>query len=267
MKSRVRTASWRVIALSACLFVAGCNDQTLLEKLDQRQANDTISALQRRNIAARKVNQGKGGYAIVVAAEDFTGAVDTLNTLDLPPRPHVEVSQAFPGDTMVASPTAERVRLLSLIEQRLEQTLVTIDSVDRASVHLSYPIDDSNASLARPIHIAALIVHEPGIDEQELITKLKRFMRNAVSNANYDDISITLFPSTPPQLAPPSRAVAAHVGKSFWIATSLAGLGLLALLTLGIRRLFASLARRSTVARAAGGDPRFDTGAPPTVAQ
>jgi type III secretion system inner membrane ring protein len=269
MRLGARTVRWRRFVLGTCLIVAGCNDQTLLEKLDQRQANDTLSALQRRNIPARKINQGKGGYAIVVAPEDFTGAVDTLNALDLPPRPHVEVAQAFPSDAMVASPTAERVRLLSLIEQRLEQTLVTIDAVDRASVHLSYPIDDSGASLNRPIHIAALIVHEPGADEQELIAKLKRFLRNAVSNASYDDISITLFPSTPPQIAPPSTGIVATSGTPFWIAVALgasACIGLFALLALGLRRMAATLVQRAAEARTVTAGVPIDSRTPPTVA-
>lgn len=234
--SKLRSRTRAIVML--CFTLTACDDKVLLEKLDQHQANETLSALQRRNIAARKVNQGKSGYEIVVMQDDFTAALDTLDALDLPPRPRVQISQAFPSDSMVSSPIAERARLLSLVEQRIEQTIVTIDSVDRASVHLSYPIDDMGASGVRPIHIAALIVHEPGIDEQELIAKLKRFMRNAVANANYDDISITLFERAPSQIAPPVKASTAVNGRRLW------GVGLFGVFALLGVIVFAAMAGR-----------------------
>jgi type III secretion system inner membrane ring protein len=195
-----------------CLLCAACRDDLLLDKLDQQQANETLAALQQRNIAARKELHGKSGYSIVVPPGDFVAAVDTLSALSLPPRPRVEIAQAFPGDAMVASPTAERARLLSMIEQRLEQTIRSINLVERASVHVSYALDEPASRRKPSMHIAALVVHAPGADEQALIAKLKRFLKNAVADAHYDDISITLFASEPRQFTAPTRIE--HVGSS-----------------------------------------------------
>lgn len=239
--TRCRIRGWmaRALVLGACMIVSACNDEVLLEKLDQHQANQTLAALQRRNIAAQKISRGKNGYDIVVGADDFTAALDTLNTQDLPPRARVEVSQAFPSDAMVSSPSAERARLLSLVEQRLEQTLATIDTVDRASVHISYPLDDASVAANQPIHIAALVVHERGVDEQELIAKLKRFMRNAVDNVNYDDISITLFETPRRQLVPPAKAGSIPIDMQNWMSIALgtlAGLGLASVIVILVIR-------------------------------
>lgn len=195
----------RLPVVLLCLLCAACRDDLLLDKLDQQQANETLAALQQRNIAARKEQHGKSGYSIVVPPDDFVAAVDTLSALSLPPRPRVEIAQAFPGDAMVASPTAERARLLSMIEQRLEQTIQSIDLVERASVHLSYALDEPVSRRMPSIHISALVVHEAGADEQALIAKLKRFLKNAVADTHYDDISITLFASAPRQFAAPTR--------------------------------------------------------------
>jgi type III secretion protein J len=202
----------RLPVLLLCVLCAACRDDLLLDKLDQQQANETLAALQERNIAARKQHQGKGGYAITVSPDDFVAAVDTLRALSLPPRPRVEIAQAFPGDAMVASPTAERARLQSMIEQRLEQTLRSVGLVERASVHLSYTLDEPASRRTPSVHVAALVVHEPGADEQALIAKLKRFLKNAVADAQYDNISITLFPSAPRQFAAPTRIE--HVNTS-----------------------------------------------------
>ncbi len=178
------------------------------------------------------------------------GIVDTLNALALPPRARVEISQAFPEDSMVASPTAERTRLLSLTEQRLEQTITTIEGIDRASVHISYPLDDSALSQRDGIHIAALVVHEPGIDEQELIAKLSRFLKNSVSNVSADHISITLFESAPPQFAPPVKASHARWDWRFFLSTGLAGLACIGMLAALITVLFRRLTLRNASAPA-----------------
>jgi type III secretion system YscJ/HrcJ family lipoprotein len=210
-----------------CMLCAACGDDILLDKLDQQQVNETLAALQQRNIAARKQQQGKGGYAITVPPDDFVAAVDTLSALSLPPRPRVEIAQAFPGDAMVASPTAERARLQSMIEQRLEQTLRSIDLVERASVHLSYALDEPAGRRTPPVHVAALVVHEPGADEQALIAKLKRFLKNAVADAQYDNISITLFASAPRQFAAPTRIEHVNTSNHPLLAGSLGTVALL----------------------------------------
>ncbi|CAB3798869.1 type III secretion system inner membrane ring lipoprotein SctJ [Pararobbsia alpina] len=217
----------RLSAFVLCLLCAACRDDLLLDKLDQQQANETLAALQQRNIAARKEQHGKSGYSIVVPPDDFVAAVDTLSALGLPPRPRVEIAQAFPGDAMVASPTAERARLLSMIEQRLEQTIQSIDLVERASVHLSYALDEPAGRRTPSIHIAALVVHEAGADEPALIAKLKRFLKNAVAHAHYDDISITMFASAPRQFATPTRVEHVDVSAPPVLEMSLGGAALL----------------------------------------
>jgi type III secretion system inner membrane ring protein len=70
---------------------------------------------------------------------------------------------------------------------------------------LSYALDAPTGRQAPSIHISALVVHEAGADEQALIAKLKRFLKNAVADTHYDDISITLFASAPRQFAAPTR--------------------------------------------------------------
>jgi type III secretion protein J len=250
----------RLSALILCLLCGACRDDLLLDKLDQQQANETLAALQQRNISAKKELHGKSGYSIVVAPDDFVAAVDTLSALSLPPRPRVEIAQAFPGDAMVASPTAERARLLSMIEQRLEQTIRSIDLVERAAVHLSYALDEPVGKRAPSIHIAALVVHEPGADEQALIAKLKRFLKNAVADAHYDDISITLFASAPRQFVAPSRVEQVGVSGNSLLVIALGAaalLGAIALIAHGLSSRKPSLrAWWSTRRTRAGAGPR-----------
>ncbi|MGR2462654.1 type III secretion system inner membrane ring lipoprotein PrgK, partial [Salmonella enterica] len=104
------------------MTLAGCKDKDLLKGLDQEQANEVIAVLQMHNIEANKIDSGKLGYSITVAEPDFTAAVYWIKTYQLPPRPRVEIAQMFPADSLVSSPRAEKARLYSAIEQRLEQS-------------------------------------------------------------------------------------------------------------------------------------------------
>ncbi|MGQ7116183.1 hypothetical protein ACUOFC_66885, partial [Escherichia sp. TWPC-MK] len=53
--------------------------------------------------------------------------VDWLKIYNLPGKPDIQISQMFPADALVSSPRAEKARLYSAIEQRLEQSLKIMD--------------------------------------------------------------------------------------------------------------------------------------------
>lgn len=202
---------WYFTIALACLMLGGCREPDLLQGLDQHQVNEVISVLQRNNISADKVDTGKTGYSVKIAPADFAAAVDLLVLYSLPPKPRVEVAQMFPADSLVASPRAEKARLYSALEQRLEQSLKTLVEVVSASVHVSYDLDagESGRKVA-PMHLSAVVVHERDIDPQLLISDVKRFLKNSFASVEYDDISVvlserTLIQHTPPSLEPRAR--------------------------------------------------------------
>ncbi|MDY7578353.1 type III secretion inner membrane ring lipoprotein SctJ [Herbaspirillum sp. RTI4] len=199
-------------SLSIALFaiiLTGC-DKELLEGLDQRQANEVLAALQRSNISADKKNNGKKGYSVKVNGEDMATAVDLLKINELPSPPRTQIADMFPKDTLVTSPRGEKARLYSAIEQRLEQSLATMDGVSSARVHVSYDIDGDGGKKSGPIHVSALITYNKDLDEQQLINTSKRFLKNSFTQIDYDNISIV----------PTRRAVLQHTtnvsAKSGW---------------------------------------------------
>lgn len=150
-----------VLLMLLCLVLAGCRQPNLLEGLDQQQANEVLSVLQRNNISAMKVDAGKTGYAVKVDPVDFSAAVDLLNLYSLPSRPRFQVSEMFPADSLVASPRAEKARLFSALEQRLEQSLGVLEGLVSARVHVSYDLDAGEGGRkSPPIHLSAVAVHE-----------------------------------------------------------------------------------------------------------
>jgi type III secretion system YscJ/HrcJ family lipoprotein len=193
------------------LMLVGCRQPSLLEGLDQQQVNEVVSVLQRNNITATKMDNGKIGYSVHIAQTDFAAAVDLLTLYSLPSKPRVEIAQMFPADSLVASPLAEKARLYSALEQRLEQSLSTLGGVVSARVHVSYELGSGDGGRKTvPVHLSALVVHERDSEPQLLINDIKRFLKNSFSAMDYDHISVVLskralIQHAAPSLTPRSR--------------------------------------------------------------
>lgn len=202
--------------LFICMALMGCRQPNLLEGLDQQQANEVLSVLQRNNIAAVKVDAGKTGYTVKIDQVDFSAAVDLLNLYSLPSRPRMQVAEMFPSDSLVASPRAEKARLYSALEQRIEQSLGVLEGVVSARVHVSYDLDAGEGGRKpAPIHLSALVIHERDVEPQLLITDIKRFLKNSFAAVVYENISVVLSKRSPTQHAAPS--VTAPQGHSQWV--------------------------------------------------
>lgn len=209
--------------LLLCLALSACRQPRLLEGLDQQQANEVLSVLQRNNIAAVKVDAGKTGYAVTIDQRDFAAAVDLLDLYSLPSRPRLQVAEMFPADALVASPRAEKARLYSALEQRIEQSLGVLEGVVSARVHVSYDLDAGEGGRAAPpIHLSAVVLHERDVEPQLLITDIKRFLKNSFAKVGYENISVVLSKRAPIQHVAPSMVVAQGPSTLPWWMAAIA---------------------------------------------
>ena len=184
----------RSAILCCALLLAACRPQQLLRDLSEQQANEVVAVLQAQALSVRKEDRGKAGFAVQVEQADFPAAVDLLKQYDLPSRTRVDVAAAFPADALVASPQAEQARLLSAVEQRLEQSLAALPEVTRARVQVSYPLRQAGSGKAEPpMRAAVLITYRNDVDESVLVGEVKRFVKNSFTNIDYDDISVLLY--------------------------------------------------------------------------
>lgn len=204
----------RILLLVSCVLLAGCEEE-LLKGLDQRQANEVLATLQQSNIVATKHDAGKLGFSIEVSASDFPAAVALLRTNDLPSKARVEIAQMFPADSLATSPRAEKARLYSGIEQRLEQSLLTFPSVVKARLHMSYDVESTTTRGQAPTsHLSALVVYQHTEDEALLINQIKRFLKNSLPSVSYDDISVVLAKKVEEQYIPPPPAATQRMLES-----------------------------------------------------
>lgn len=207
----------RITALTvAVLLLSACNENTVLENLTQDQANQVLAILQQHDISAQKQGSLKGGYSVSVNPKESTAALSLINQYQLPWSAEVQIAQAFPEGALVSSPTAEQARVLSLQEQRFEQSLRLISQVVNARVHISYPVvaneqEDKQASM----HVGILITYKGEIDENTFIPQIKNLIKNSLLKVRYEDISVALFPAPVVQYAPPTQTVESV--SSTWI--------------------------------------------------
>ena len=195
LASTFRRARWVLLAVLAVLVLTGCARKPLLEGLDERQANEVIAVLLRHNISAEKLNVGKGGFQVQVAARDLPESIDLMQRNDLPSAPRSQVANAFPADALVSTPLGERARLISAVEQRLEESLQLIEGVHSTRVHLNYDASvggENRRTDRRRMHVAAVVAHAPDVDEEVLMQSIKRFLRNTFDGIDYDNVSVIL---------------------------------------------------------------------------
>ncbi|MBP6123961.1 MULTISPECIES: type III secretion system inner membrane ring lipoprotein SctJ [Providencia] len=179
-------------------LLLGCDNQLLLSKLSQRQSNEVLAILQQHGVDANRKQDNKNGDSIRVSPRDFVIAVDLLRQYNLPSKDPVEIIQAFPGDSLVASPQAERTRLLSLIEQRLEQSLLTIPDVINARVHVSYPLN-GNGAVKQAQKVSSLVTYSGNEDPKMMMNKIKLFLTSSFAETGYDNVSVVIVNRPPLQ--------------------------------------------------------------------
>ena len=197
--------------------ITACNDNMLLENLSQQQANQILAILQQHDIASQKKGTPKTGYSINVKRDETTAALSVINQYQLPWPAEVQIAQAFPESALVSSPNAEQARVISLQEQRLEQSLRMIDRVVNAKAHLSYPSFDNNVSEKNVTqHASVIITHNDDIDENLFIPQVKSLIKNTLNNLRYDNISVVLFPAPALQYASPTHSSEPSV--KLWVA-------------------------------------------------
>ncbi|AXF77650.1 type III secretion inner membrane ring lipoprotein SctJ [Erwinia tracheiphila] len=209
LKKLLRILSFFTIVL----LLSACKEKAILDNLTQEQANQVLAILQQHNISADKSGTLKAGYSITVNNSDITVALSVINQYQLPWAADVQIRQAFPDSSLVASPNAEQARVISLQEQRLEQTLRIVAQVVNAKVHISYPPFDNGSANKRPsAHVGILISYKGEMDENTFVSKIKSLIKNSINDVRYENISIVLFPASTIQYSSPTKLPEAMPG-------------------------------------------------------
>jgi type III secretion protein J len=196
---------FKTLFLFALIFLAGCGgDQSIVNNVDERDANEIVVFLASKGIAAQKVTApttaigGTGPsdlYSITVANEQATQAMALLNRYGLPRIQGTTLLTLFAKSGLISSDREETIRYQAGLAEELKNTIRKIDGVIDADVQISFP--DSTITplpgVPQPKITAAVYIKHQGIMEDpnsHLEVKIKRLMAGSVNGLNFEDVSV-----------------------------------------------------------------------------
>ena len=198
-----------LMALTACLILMSCVTE-LYSGLTEREANAILGALLERGISAEKVG-ADNLFTISVANDDVADALAILDSLGLPQNIRTSMGEVFAGSGIVSSPFEERVRYIYALSEEVAQTLMEIDGVLVARVHIVMPEEPELGQDPRPSSAAVFIKQRLGFDLDFLMPQIRRMVANSIEGMQYEAVTVVLVEAQGDQI--PIRDVAAELSE------------------------------------------------------
>lgn len=231
--------------------------------LEESEANSVAVALEHAGLdASKEVDPAaEGRFCVTVARDDASAALGVLRDEELPRKKPKGVLDAVGQGSLVPSRAAEHAQFLAGLAGDLESSLLGIDGVLSARVHLQVPEPDPLHSSSPEKATASVLIGHRGATPPLANDAVARLVAGGVSGLASDHVSVV-------QMARPARAEAGearlrHVGPLAVAQSSLRplqlGFGALILLVLAqaalVLVLVAKLSRLRSAAAAAAGAP------------
>jgi type III secretion protein J len=211
MEGRCENSVWsfgrwvrRIGILLLLIAFSGCASQkTIINGLDERDANEIIVFLASKNIEAHKVQAksegpGAGGggvmWDIVVDSTQVTEAMSILNANGLPRRRSQKLLELFAAGGLVPSEMQEKVRYQAGLAEQISGTIRKIDGIIDADVQLSFPEEDPLNPKAQkaPVTASVFVKHQGVLDDpnSHLITKIRRLVASSVQGLSFENVTV-----------------------------------------------------------------------------
>jgi len=176
----MRSARMLWVAGVACVL-AGCARTPLYSALTEVQANEVQAALLSAQIDADKNPVPKSDlWSVSVAHDKIPQAMAVLNASGLPRLRLHTLGDVFPKEGFVSSPLEERARYVFALSQEVQHTLMQLDGVVDARVHIALPdrnlLDDKPQSASASV----VIIERPGAALESRETDIKAIVTDGI---------------------------------------------------------------------------------------
>lgn len=179
----------RIFILFVLIFVSGCYTD-IVDNVTIRESIRIESILIENGVLPQSV-KAKDGYTIKVKNEDRLKAISLLSYYELPGKVDLNMQDLFPAGELVASPFAEKNRLIYGVSNNLKKTIETVPGVISASVDLAYTTEVKNM---RNNKASIVIVYQsPLTVNANFIEQIKAIIVNANPDISYDNVSVSTF--------------------------------------------------------------------------
>lgn len=194
--------------IAALLLFTGCEtNRTIINDVDEREANEIIVYLASKGISADKVASstptGAGGeaanlWSIAVEPTKTTEAMALLNQIGLPRRMGTDLLTLFSKKGIMTSEKEETIRYQAGLAQQIANMIKKIDGVIEADVQLSFPTETATivpgmtAAPVQRVTAAVYVKHQGILDDpnSHLITKIKRLVSGSVTGLDINDVTV-----------------------------------------------------------------------------
>lgn len=190
-------------ALLMLFCLSACSSQkTIINGLDERDANEIIVFLASKGIDAQKIrakSEGPGGggvamYDVAVDSRVATEAMAILNANGLPRRKTSKLLEIFSAGGLVPSEMQEKIRYQAGLADQVASTIRKIDGILDADVQLSFPEEDplNPAKTLGKVTASVFVKHNGVLDDpnSHLVTKIRRLVASSVQGLDFDNVTV-----------------------------------------------------------------------------
>jgi type III secretion protein J len=197
-------------------LITGCEKTALYSDLNEQQANEVEAALLSRGISTSKVRAEKGpGWAVTVSRNEIPDAMAILRNQGLPRWQNYSMGEIFKKEGFVSSPTEEHARYLYALSQELATTIMQIDGVVTARVHVALPEKQVLQDRTESASVSVLIIQQPGVDLSIYETDIKAIVTDGVEGlSDVNRVTVKFFSRQDSPLADSTVSQAAMAGTS-----------------------------------------------------
>ena len=189
---------------SIFLLTSCSENQSIVNGIDERDANEIVVFLNSKGIEAQKVQaqtleSSSGGgtvflWNINVTPEKAVAAMAILNQNGLPRKKGTSLLDLFGKQGLMTSDKEETIRYQRGLEEELTNIIRKIDGVLDASVQISFPTSEEvlPGQEKKPIKAAVYVKHQGILDDpnHHLETKIKRLISGSVDGLDFDNVSV-----------------------------------------------------------------------------
>lgn len=200
----LKSTSKMFFFMSLMLLLCACESQkTIVNGLDEKEANEIIVFLSTRGLGASKIKSTEvaaGGskvtlWDIQVQQDQATEAMALLNQNGLPRRRGQNLLGLFANVGLVPSEMQDKIRYQAGLAEQIASTIRKIDGVLDADVQLSFPEEDPlnpNAEKKQKISASVYIKHSGVLDDpnSHLVTKVKRLVAASITGLDFDNVTV-----------------------------------------------------------------------------
>jgi len=157
MKKTASKSIFKILTVIVFLIFTGCREQ-IIHNLDELDANRVVTSLQDAGIDGEKVIQPDGRWSVSVESSRSQDAFKLLEDKRLIKNTN---RRTLAKTSVISSRESQRFEYERSVSQEIEQTLLSLEQILEARVHLNFPVTDpllGNATAAQNSSGSVLIV-------------------------------------------------------------------------------------------------------------